>query len=312
MVLEQHGAARSAQVSETHTFLRGELERLGQELGALEGAIAAHISRNKDHLPASKKQRLAELSGLQRQMHMRAARIASLDTAPSQGPTTLGTKGADDRLVVETVAFDPMLQGQIELLNSRQRLTQDRIGVVQHAIDRTAQVEMEMNAMQRQFELVQRQHQDALRKATAAATGKKREDGRQAERFEVIEPAQVPEAPIAPRREFIAIGGALGSLILAVGLAGLLEWLSRILRTGADCQRLLSMRPVVVIPPMPTHRELRRARTRRIALSVSVLLVLAVSVWLSPIDVPQRMFPDIDLTEGERIFGTVFLAAELD
>ena len=307
-VLAQNLAARSAHASNTHEFFQGELERLGKELGAQEAAIAAYKSRNKDHLPGSLKLRLAELAGLRQQMLYRAERISRMQTLPSK-PAIADTGDATSGGMVEPVAYNPVRQGQIDLLHEKQRMSLERIGVLQEAIDRTTQVEMELSAMQRHLDLLNVQHKDALRKATEAATGEKLERAHHAERFEVIEPARVPDEPIAPKRAFIVIGGALGSLTLAVGLAGVLEWLSRILRSSSDCHRLLNMRPVVVVPKIPTRRETTAARSKRLALGILAALVIGLGVLLSPANLLNGEVFVSSLDGALRDVGSVLLAA---
>lgn len=283
MVLEQNVAARSARASETHDFFRAEVERSAVEISKIEAMIAAYRSQNKAHLPATLKIRLAELARLRQQISARGARIARLQ-AGSEAQVAAGLDRSANTVTQAALTPAPRQTGQINLLLTQQQASEARVATLQSAIDQTTRVEMELNGLLRQFDQLKLQHKEALRKANAAATGEKLEDTQQAERFEVIEQAQVPERAIAPHREVVAIGGAMASLSLAVGLAGLLEWMSRLVRTNSNFERLLGVRPVIVIPPILTRREIRRARMVRVAACVAPLIAIGGLAWALTLD----------------------------
>lgn len=301
MILEQNLAARVARASETHDFFRAEVERLAVELGEAEAAIAGFKTANQSYLPAGLKPKLSELNMLRQRQQGRAERILRLvqeaertteiepDSTTGFPLNAPGAGSGGETVTPATLSFGLRKQSQLDLLETQQIATRARIAEVEAAVDRTNRVEMELSALQRRFDQLQTQHREAVRKQNEAATGEKLEDSRQAERFEVIEHAHVPEHPIAPRREFVAMGGALASFSLAVTLAGLLEWMSRTVRTAGDLQRMLNVRPILVVPRMPTRRERTMVHLRRI-LSGAVLVagalgVLAgIHIFVTPLD----------------------------
>lgn len=309
MVLEQNVAARSARASETHDFFRAEVERLAVEISTIESAIATFRSQNKAHLPATLKIRLSELARLRQQITARSARITRLQSG-SEAHEAAGLSSASDTVTQAALTIVSRQKGQIDLLQTQQRASEARVTTLQAAIDQTTRVEMELNGLQRQFDQLKLLHKDALRKANAAATGEKLEDTQQAERFEVIEQAQIPERAIAPHREIVAVGGAIASLSLAVGLAGLLEWMSRMVRTHRDFQRLLGVRPVIVIPPMLTRREVRRARMLRIAACLVPLIAIGGAAWVIIPDASLPVFGGIEWQNASWILGHLSDATE--
>lgn len=290
-ILERNRAARSARASETLAFFDSEVARLAAELGRTEQDIAAFKASNRAYLPDTVQPRLEELAGLRKQVSVRAARIAHLSgmRVPAR-PEPAGLKNSDGGAHAETAVLrtgdaangeGSMKQGQIDLLVARQRLTEDRISEVEAAIGHTARVEVELRSMERRHEHLQTMHREAVLKQSDAARGEKLEDSHQVERFEVLEAAQVPEKPIAPKRLSIATGGAMASLSLGLLLSAFLEWNSRIVRNGADLQRLLGVRPVLVIPSVQTRRE-RSGRKRLASLPLLVFVcVFAVVLWLA-------------------------------
>ena len=291
-ILERNRAARTARAGETLAFFNSEVARIAADLDGTEDQIAAFKANNRAYLPDTVPPRLKELSGLRKQWSHHAARIAQVtgkDAAIAPRPVRLDLPANDtaraDRTAVQftdaPVGNRSRKQGQIDLLLARQRMTETRMSQVQQAIERSAQVEVELRSMERRFDHLQMMHREAVLKQSDAARGEKLEDRHQVERFEVLETAQVPEKPISPKRLSIATGGALASLSLGLVLAAFLEWYSRIIRNSADLYRLLGVRPVIVMPPIQTRRERSERRNRLLLPLLGSASFLMIVVWLA-------------------------------
>jgi len=150
---------------------------------------------------------------------------------------------------------------------------------LEKSIDRTPEVTLQLNALNRRASDLLTQYEQALRKKADAETGEKLEVNRQAERFEVIEQARVPESPSSPDRPKIATAGAALSIGLGLGLALLLELLHRAIWTPAELERRLEMRPLITVPYIETSGE--RSRRKRKFVFRAMLLILAVpaTIW---------------------------------
>lgn len=273
MVIEQNLVARTERATETREFFQAEVERLGAELVQVETDIATFKARNKSYLPGALEHRLTQLAALRQQVAKHSSRIKRLleGSTPVQPVAASLTTEANTAPQAETT-LEPWRQGQIDLLRLKQTASENRIVELQSAIERTTQVEMELAGLERRHGTLQAEYKDAVRKESEAATGEKLEDTRQAERFEVIEQAAIPEKPIAPKRAVVALGGALASLCIAIALAMLLEWQSKLVRSGADLERMLGVRAVAMIPVMRSRRENFQAHVRTV-LALSLLLV---------------------------------------
>lgn len=79
----------------------------------------------------------------------------------------------------------------------------------------------------------------------------------QSVRFEVLEQAIPPEMPSGTSRDKLALAGFIVSLLGALGVAVGLEWISPYIRTSAQMERALGLRPVVVIPDLRVPRGRR-------------------------------------------------------
>jgi uncharacterized protein involved in exopolysaccharide biosynthesis len=156
-----------------------------------------------------------------------------------------------------------------------------RISELSDGIMKTPAVETEFKALTRNYEVLQQQMHDAQAKMAFATTGEQLEQDRQAERFEVIEQATVPDQPKKPNRPKILLAGGFGSIAIGVGFVVLLEMLDRSVRTSADIERLLQLRPISVIPYVVTAAEQRRRQLRTLLSWFVVAALVALSIFLA-------------------------------
>jgi tyrosine-protein kinase Etk/Wzc len=101
---------------------------------------------------------------------------------------------------------------------------------------------------ERQLEQLQGQFDAATTRMAQSETDARLAALQQAERFTLLERAIVPEGPMGGGNKKLAIAGAMASLIAGLGLAFLLDLMNPVVRTSAQMERQLDLRPVVVIP----------------------------------------------------------------
>lgn len=173
-----------------------------------------------------------------------------------------------------------LIDRQIALLEKQQSDAVDRQLVLEQSIAKAPTVEMQLNGMERRQADLSARYQDTVAKLAVAETGEKLEVNRQAERFEVIEQAQVPERPISPNRRLIAAGGMGAGFAAAFALVILAELMNQSIRTVTDLERRLNLRPIVTIPYIRTEREVRRAVWRFRIVTLLLLVVVPLSLYL--------------------------------
>ena len=160
-------------------------------------------------------------------------------------------------------------------LHSQQRMVDEaRMASLEASIAKTPDVEMVLNALDRRHSELQVQYQQAVLKQAEAEIGEQLEINRQAERFEIIEHAQVPDASAAPNRKLIAAGGVFGSAALGVALMVLVEMLSTVIHTPRDLELRLKLRPVVTVPYIRIAAEIRRRRFRMVGVMLAVFVIV--------------------------------------
>lgn len=213
------------------------------------------------------------------------ARIAAIETLIAPAPVLAGEDPALLRLRAEIAAMEK----QLELLAEQQTADNAREVLLEQAIADMPQVEMALNVYNRRYGELKAQYEIAVRKLAEASSGEKLESNQQAERFTVIESAQVPERPAWPNRALIAAGGGAASLVIGLGLAVLLELLNRSIRTAHALETRVGLRPIVSIPYVMTAGERRRrALLVRAGLFAALVVVPAllflVHQYVMPLD----------------------------
>lgn len=295
---------------------------LDEELRVMEGALASGVDAG-DGPRSPEEQEVARLrSALAQQRAVLAdthptiramvariealeAQIAPVAAADGSAPVTSSSLRLERQI--------SLMRNQLDLLTSQQATETERAEALRVSIERTPQIEVTLNRLERRLESLQVQHRDAVLKQADAATGERLEVNQQAERFEVIEQALPPARPDSPNRPLIAIGGVGLGGALGAGLMALIELLNRRIRTPRDVERALEQRPFVTIPYVSTARETfwRRFRQRSAAAAVLILAPLglyAVDQFYRPLpllidDIVARTGVDRAITVLEKRLG---------
>ncbi|MEM6498811.1 MAG: hypothetical protein AAF709_19090, partial [Pseudomonadota bacterium] len=176
---------------------------------------------------------------------------------------------------IDDLAFEEVfLDTQIQFVQDSRVGVEERMNALEISIQETPNIELRLSAMERKREELSQQLVVIARKRADAETGEKLEINRQAERFEVIENAIVPDFPVSPNRRKILLMGSVASIVLATALAFFIELMNPAIRSAQQLERKLDLRPVVSIPYIRTAGERRRRR----AVFASILIVLGIGV----------------------------------
>jgi len=101
----------------------------------------------------------------------------------------------------------------------------------------------------------------------AAEIGFQLESEGQSEHLTVLEPASWPDYPSTPSRKKFVVLGVFASLMVAFGIALLLDLMNPVVRSAAVMERDLGFAPVAVIPEAPRGKRrsmlMRAFRGRR-------------------------------------------------
>lgn len=191
------------------------------------------------------------------------------------------------QLAQEGFTADP--ETRLKLLALQKEELQSQADELSESIAKTPSVEVQLQAMVREYENLRAEFSANKSKLTDAEIGEKLEEDRQAERFEVLEQATTPDQPTSPNRIQIVAAGGGGALAVGFALVLLLEFLDNSIRTARDLEKRLQVRPIAVIPYVTTRQERTRRflrRTLTVCLVTAVVLgaLAVVHLYVTPVD----------------------------
>lgn len=177
----------------------------------------------------------------------------------------------------------------------------EEIEVLQDAIRASSGNEIQLNALQRDYDNIQSRYNDAVANFNEARMSERIETTAQGRRITVIENATIPGAPSGPNRTRVAALGAGLGLALAAGFFVLLEFLNRTIRRPAELVGRFNVVPIMTIPYLESRA---RRMTRRLTLMGATLIVIVgvpLALWYidtnyMPLDIfVQRVLSRIGL-----------------
>lgn len=272
-IMQLGAQTRSGRVQEQLSFFRSEEQRLTEELVALEGRLEQFKIDNFDLLPANLAARVQELferendlRALRREIGAISAEIAELE--PDAQRTTTQRRLAQ-------------LRDQREALRGREQELQDVVGELDPMLRSMPLIERELAVMEREQSQLRDRLLATSERRSQAELAARIEDDQQAERFELLEAAVIPDYPISRSKRNTAMMGGVAVVGLAVVLAFVLEILNPVLRTPTQLERALGMRPVLTIPELQTPAQRRRRGIAWLSgLALAVLAALAMLIQL--------------------------------
>ena len=169
-----------------------------------------------------------------------------------------------------------------------------QIGSVMERINNVPGVEVTLGALDREYQTKKAAYDQLLVQAQRIGLGADAASQQQGEGIQVVDPANLPARPVAPKR-FVLMGAGLG-IGLAVGffLVGVFE-APRLLtiQTSEDAAHYTSLPVLLTVPEMLTAQEARRRPRRRkmllgVAVTATVLAIPALVIILKLSQVFER------------------------
>ncbi len=268
------------QLEEERSSLVITLKQMSQESASSGIGAEAQALRSLELQLAQKRAVFSENHRTVRRLKTEiAALTAAIDANGGVTPQGEQEESAEEQIMRRKVRF---IETQLEVLKDQKIAMERRRVAIEQSIAKTPEIETQLNALSRRRLELENQYGAIINKRASAETGEKLEVNQQAERFEVIENALAAEAPVSPNRPKILALGSGFAIALAVGLALFLELMNPAIRSAAQMERKLDLRPVATIPYIRTARERNRVRTRIVALFI--LFAVALPLTLFAID----------------------------
>ncbi len=217
--------------------------------------------------------------------------LQEIVTKQATGATASATSPGSTMLDVQIAGID----SQIQTRTDQVKTINQQLADLTKSIEKTANIQIELDALMRDYGNIQAQYTTAQNRLSTAATGERIEITSKGERITVIEAATVPNTPSKPNRVMIAAGGIAGGIMLGLGTVVLIEVMNRSVRRPKDLIAKFGITPLTTIPYMRTPSEtvLRRGGFAAMLL-VAVIgipaLIYAVHVFYQPLDLILARF----------------------
>ncbi|MEO6301305.1 MAG: lipopolysaccharide biosynthesis protein [Paracoccaceae bacterium] len=259
-----------------------------QKLGALHDQLAAQLTVLSPENPKVKM--------LQTQITALEKVVASQSSA--------GQVDAQGRAMSAYDVQVADIDGQLAYMAEQKTQITAQMQTLQTTIEATPGNAIALDTLQRDYDNLRAQYDQAVANKARAATGDTIETMAKGQRITVIEQAVAPRDPSRPHRTLIAVGGVVGGLTLGLALVALIEFLHLGIRRPADLTAKLGITTFATLPYLTTDREIRWRRLRQLVLVLLVLAAIAAALWAintyyMPLDLlMDRVIKRISLISG--------------
>lgn len=196
------------------------------------------------------------------------SQIAQLETiVAEQGSASLGVQGGT---ILDVQLAD--IDGKLQYLVEQNELLQEELDNLTDAINRTPANSIALQALQREYNNIQGQYNNAVSDLSQAATGERIELLSKGERIVVLEQATAPTSPSSPNRPIIAGAGIAGGIGAGAMLIALLEFFNKAVRRPAELTKGLGIAPLATVPYIRTQREALRRRIIILSILAAILI----------------------------------------
>jgi len=296
---EQQGA-NLQMIAQLRVSLQGNIDQLNRL--DIEKNVLLHNGDAAGAVTGARPQPLTERGRLERDKHELESQLYdALRKYTPQHPEVVDVKAKLDVVLArlrtmppdpEPAADDPhpenlrlqVINREIKRLTTEQQNIVSQIGSYQAKVDAVPIREQQLADLDRDHQVSQARYQSLLDKTYSAEMSADLERKQQAERFTVLDPAEIPEKPSKPKRKILFPAAFVFSLGTSIASVIARRKLQSSIRSEQELKlHLPDFVPVLaVVPAMLTSQETRRsARVRRaVATLVTVACLLeAVVLW---------------------------------
>lgn len=266
---------------------QNSLDRVKQQRATLEASLAGTLLRKRSERAAllgrftprhpdvlKKEQEIATIDAVLR--HLRG------DSAAVGGAQGLGT--SDDPMLAEVIRQAENSAHEFENLNREAARLRSAIGQYEGRLNLAPLREQQLSGLLRDYDLSKQEYTALLNRQLQAELASNLEERGEGVQFRLVDPPTLPLTPAGPQRIPICLGGAAGGVLLGLGVAFLLHFLSGSLRSEKAAKLLFPLPIVLGIPPMRTEAEERRLRWGKrvewLAGCAMTLAVIAAEVYV--------------------------------
>jgi len=174
-----------------------------------------------------------------------------------------------------------LIDQQITNKDNELRQNAGQIQLIDDKINASPNVKVALESINTQYQSAKQTYDELLKKKNDAALQVNRESNAQGETVQVVDPANLPSSPVAPKRIILtAMGGAMG-LAIGLFLAGIFE-IPRLFKIQniEDAKHYTGLPVIASVPPLLSYNE-KTWRNR--AHYMKVLLGTAAAITAIPV-----------------------------
>ncbi len=232
-------------------------ETLGTQLETLQAELVTLQSKYTDDHPdvIKLKNDIAALKQKMADSDQKRKTVAAADKSmlPKGEPTQIL------QLRAQIHQYDQVIKDRLAQQDEIKR----QIAIYQARVAASPGVEQEYKLLTRDHQTVLDAYNELLKKRDASAMSQQFDQSKQNDRFHVLDPANYPDQPSFPKMPVFAGGGFAAGLVLAMGLAFLLEMQDTSMRSEHDVEVSLQLPVLAMIPVIEPKAS--KARTQSLA-----------------------------------------------
>jgi polysaccharide chain length determinant protein (PEP-CTERM system associated) len=177
----------------------------------------------------------------------------------------------------------------------------ERIGDLHKAVDRVLQTETEQSQLNRDYQILKRNHDQLVSRLEAARLARKADTRSESVRFRVIDPPRVPAKPSGPNRLLLSSGVLLGGLLLGAAVAFLFGQLRPTFDERKRLNEVTGLPVLGSVDMVWTQSQLRARQMRNLSFLGSIFGLVAayglvMAVYLMDGDVLSKIASGIGLS----------------
>jgi len=172
------------------------------------------------------------------------------------------------------------LKSSITAIQTSNAELRNAIAVHQKRIENTPLRSIELTKVTRTYDITLRKYQDLLAKGLESQLSENLEKKQKGEQFQVVDPANLPLAPLKPNRPLILFGGLVAGMIGGLAAAFIWDLLDRSLKNSDDLSSFVNLPILATIPAIVTRGAVLERRRAQGLLGISTLGALFLGLIL--------------------------------
>ena len=237
----------------TLTQLITQRDALRQRITSME---ATYTQRHPDLIAAKK-----ELTTLESRIQEVRANLGSRPQAAAA--TNSARQGAEPARELNNLRRQlSENQPRLSAMRGEETDLRAKIAMYQRRVEAAPKRELQLLGLTRDYKNTKASYDNLLTKRMEAQLSQNLEKRQKGEKFQILDPANLPEKPFLPNRSKIIAMGVAGGLGLGVGLALLLESLFPAFYSLKQVKQVVNTPILMGIPRIVSPTERRRSRIR--------------------------------------------------